>query len=143
MGGRVQSIPPERQLALLGQLLSEGGRSGPSPDRLKAIIDRDLPAALRAPVPDGFPGLWADEQKALREFRSFLLMGPILGKRVVAIGGGFSSGKSSFLNSFLGGESLLPIDTLPTTAVPAYLISGTEEKALRPQPLQREDQPLP
>ncbi|MCI6200082.1 MAG: dynamin family protein [Proteobacteria bacterium] len=129
MGGRVQSIPPERQLALLGQLLSEGGRSGPSPDRLKAIIDRDLPAALRAPVPDGFPGLWADEQKALREFRSFLLMGPILGKRVVAIGGGFSSGKSSFLNSFLGGESLLPIDTLPTTAVPAYLISGTEEKA--------------
>lgn len=56
-------------------------------------------------------------------------MGPILGKRVVAIGGGFSSGKSSFLNSFLGGESLLPIDTLPTTAVPAYLISGTEEKA--------------
>ena len=106
MGGRVQSIPPERQLAPLGQLLSEGGRSGPSPDRLKAIIDRDLPAALRAPVPDGFPGLWADEQKALREFRSFLLMGPILGKRVVAIGGGFSSGKSSFLNSFLGGESL-------------------------------------
>lgn len=42
-------------------------------------------------------------------------------KAVVAIGGKFSSGKSSFINSLLA-EILLPENTVATTSVPTYLV---------------------
>ena len=124
----MKSIPPERKIELLGQLLSaEDGSRGASADRLKDIIEKDLPAALRAPLPPDIIGLYAEQQKTLVEFRSFLERGPVIGKRVVAIGGSFSSGKSTFLNMLLGGPSLLPTDLLRTTAVPSYLVNGADE----------------
>ena len=124
----MKSIPPERKIELLGQLLSaEEGSRGASADRLKDIIEKDLPAALRDPLPPDILGLYAEQQKTLGEFRSFLQRGPVVGKRVVAIGGSFSSGKSTFLNMLLGGPSLLPTDLLRTTAVPSYLINGADE----------------
>lgn len=124
----MKSIPPERKIELLGQLLSaEEGSRGASADRLKDIIEKELSAALRDPVPPDILGLYAEQQKTLGEFRSFLQRGPVVGKRVVAIGGSFSSGKSTFLNMLLGGPSLLPTDLLRTTAVPSYLINGADE----------------
>ena len=124
----MKSIPPERKIELLGQLLSaEEGSRGASADRLKDIIEKELSAALRDPVPPDILGLYAEQQKTLGEFRSFLQRGPVVGKRVVAIGGSFSSGKSTFLNMLLGGPSLLPTDLLRTTAVPSYLIKGDDE----------------
>lgn len=124
----MKSIPPERKIELLGQLLSAGEDSrGASADRLKEIIEKDLPAALRDPLPPDILGLYAGQQKTLGEFRSFLERGPVIGKRVVAIGGSFSSGKSTFLNMLLGGPSLLPTDLLRTTAVPSYLVNGADE----------------
>ncbi|MDY0360420.1 MAG: dynamin family protein [Desulforegulaceae bacterium] len=46
-------------------------------------------------------------------------------KKIIALGGGFSAGKSSFLNSFLGFKSdLLPVDTRPTTSIPTYVVSS-------------------
>ena len=80
----------------MGQLLSaEEGSRGASADRLKDIIEKELSAALRDPVPPDILGLYAEQQKTLGEFRSFLQRGPVVGKRVVAIGGSFSSGKST------------------------------------------------
>jgi len=124
----MKSIPPERKIELLGQLLSAGEDSrGASADRLKEIIEKDLPAALRDPLPPDILGLYAGLQKTLGEFRSFLDRGPVIGKRVVAVGGSFSSGKSTFLNMLLGGPGLLPTDLLRTTAVPSYLVNGADE----------------
>lgn len=45
----------------------------------------------------------------------------------VAVGGMFSSGKSKFLNTILGCESLLPVDTTPTTAIPTYIVKGDKD----------------
>ncbi|GAA7306223.1 hypothetical protein HpM042_11960 [Helicobacter pylori] len=48
-------------------------------------------------------------------------------KNMVAVGGGFSAGKSTFLNHLLGLKLKLPEDTLPTTAIPTYCLKGKKE----------------
>lgn len=47
-------------------------------------------------------------------------------KNIIAIGGGFSSGKSSFINSFFKDDELiLPVGINPVTAIPGYVIYDT------------------
>ncbi|GAA7626068.1 acyl carrier protein [Helicobacter pylori] len=48
-------------------------------------------------------------------------------KTMVAVGGGFSAGKSTFLNNLLGLKLKLPEDTLSTTAIPTYCFKGKKE----------------
>ncbi len=48
-------------------------------------------------------------------------------KSMVAVGGGFSAGKSSFLNHLLGLKLELPKDREPTTAIPTYCLKGKKE----------------
>ncbi|MFP6129152.1 acyl carrier protein [Helicobacter pylori] len=48
-------------------------------------------------------------------------------KTIVAVGGGFSAGKSTFLNNLLGLKLKLPEDTNPTTAIPTYYLKGKRE----------------
>ena len=48
-------------------------------------------------------------------------------KRSIAIGGGFSSGKSAFVNSFIEGyDHLLPERVEPATAIPSFVIANSE-----------------
>ncbi|MGL2677369.1 dynamin family protein [Helicobacter pylori] len=48
-------------------------------------------------------------------------------KTIVAVGGGFSAGKSTFLNQLLGLKLKLPQDMNPTTAIPTYCLKGKKE----------------
>ncbi|MFP6036986.1 dynamin family protein [Helicobacter pylori] len=48
-------------------------------------------------------------------------------KNMVAVGGGFSAGKSTFLNNLLGLKLKLPEDMNPTTAIPTYCSKGKKE----------------
>lgn len=48
-------------------------------------------------------------------------------KSMVAVGGGFSAGKSTFLNNLLGLKLKLPEDIDPTTAIPTYCLKGKKE----------------
>ncbi|WQW37006.1 acyl carrier protein [Helicobacter pylori] len=48
-------------------------------------------------------------------------------KNMVAVGGGFSAGKSTFLNNLLGLKLKLPEDIDPTTAIPTYCLKGKRE----------------
>ncbi len=48
-------------------------------------------------------------------------------KSMVAVGGGFSAGKSTFLNNLLGLKLKLPNDINPTTAIPTYCLKGKKE----------------
>ena len=48
-------------------------------------------------------------------------------KRAIAIGGGFSSGKSAFVNSFIEGyDRLLPERIEPATAIPSFVMASSE-----------------
>ncbi len=48
-------------------------------------------------------------------------------KTMVAVGGGFSVGKSTFLNNLLGLKLKLPEHMDPTTAIPTYCLKGKKE----------------
>ncbi|GAA8347134.1 hypothetical protein KH0155_26280 [Helicobacter pylori] len=48
-------------------------------------------------------------------------------KNMVAVGGGFSASKSSFLNHLLGLNLKLPENLTPTTAIPTYCLKGERE----------------
>lgn len=54
------------------------------------------------------------------------------GKTIVAVAGGFSSGKSSFITSLMKAQDGrgLPVGIKPVTAVPTYVVSGTGEQIL-------------
>ncbi len=48
-------------------------------------------------------------------------------KTMVAVGGGFSAGKSTFLNNLLNLKLKLPEDIKPITAIPTYCLKGKRE----------------
>ncbi len=48
-------------------------------------------------------------------------------KTIVAVGGGFSAGKSTFLNNLLGLKLKLPEHMNPTTAIPTYCLKDKKE----------------
>ena len=92
---------------------------------IEKMITKTLPAELEKNAPPNFPELYFDFKQEYERFKEFILFDGLIGRNVVALGGIFSSGKSSFLNSLLG-EELLPSEVTASTSVPAYLIHDTE-----------------
>ena len=97
--------------------------------RIEAIIQNEIPDALKKNAPEDFYILYTDFKAEYDRFRDFILYDKLIGKNVVALGGGFSSGKSSFLNALMGGRKILPEDLDPSTAVPTYIVRGKEHEA--------------
>lgn len=94
----------------------------------------------------GIPGecaLYNELLLTLSDLHELIEFPYLANKNILAVGGGFSAGKSRFLNSIVGEDLLLPEGIQPTTAIPTYLISGKGEEisALntfnRTQPLDR------
>lgn len=107
---------------------------------IERIISTDIPEALKHNAPMNFPELYFSFKEEYERFKLFLVLGPLIGKRIVALGGGFSSGKSSFINSLLGKITVndkgrerlvrfLPAQTDPTTSVPTYIVNGQTDEA--------------
>lgn len=64
-------------------------------------------------------------EKILDEMKLIANCPPLHSKMVGAIGGGFSSGKSSFINSFMQDNAVeLATGIVPVTAIPSYVICG-------------------
>lgn len=92
---------------------------------IERIIIKELPEALENNAPENFPQLDFDFRREFERFKDFILYDKLIGKNIVALGGGFSSGKSSFMNSLLG-KKILPAAIDPSTSVPAYLVHDDE-----------------
>lgn len=95
---------------------------------VEKIIKRDLPELLKEVAPPNIYELTEDFQAEYEKFKDFIIYESLIGKNVVGLGGGFSSGKSSFLNTIMGAGEILPENINPSTSVPAYLVHGTENK---------------
>lgn len=121
----------EEQIDLLKRIVTPNqGKENLPVDisRVEKIIKEEIPNALEKQAPANFPELYFDFEYVYSRFYDFLLFDKLIGKNVVALGGSFSSGKSSFLNSLMG-KSVLPAKISPSTSVPTYLISGEDINA--------------
>ena len=95
---------------------------------IEKLIFTKLPETLEGYAPVNFPQLYFDFKYEYDRFKEFILYDRLIGKNVVALGGGFSTGKSSFLNSLLGSR-VLPVEISASTSVPAYLVHDGEMSA--------------
>jgi len=76
----------------------------------------------------------AEEAKALlilqdveKRLQDIITFPSIYNKNIVAVGGGFSAGKSEFINSFfMDKEIKLPVGINPVTAIPTYITVGKQ-----------------
>ncbi|MGL2758089.1 dynamin family protein [Helicobacter pylori] len=66
-------------------------------------------------------------QEIKKELQLVVSYPSLFQKTIVAVGGGFSAGKSTFLNNLLGLKLKLPEDIDPTTAIPTYCLKGKKE----------------
>lgn len=66
-------------------------------------------------------------QEIEKELQSVASYPSLFQKSMVAVGGGFNAGKSSFLNHLLGLNLKLPENSTPTTAIPTYCLKGERE----------------
>ena len=97
--------------------------------RLERLIKEKIPATLEKNAPPNFPELYFDFDYLYSKFYDFMLFNQLIGKKIVALGGGFSSGKSTFLNTLLGNAKILPTEIKPSTSAPAYVIKSDSETA--------------
>lgn len=90
------------------------------------IIKRELPELLRKAAPPNVYELTENFNAEYEKFKDFIIYDSLIGKNVIGLGGGFSSGKSSFLNSLMGGGEILPENINPSTSVPSYIVYGEQ-----------------
>lgn len=92
-----------------------------STERIEEIINNEIPEALKKNAPPDYYELYTNFKYSYDYFKNYILYDKLIDKNIVALGGGFSSGKSSFMN-VLNGERALPVGILPTTSVPTYIV---------------------
>lgn len=97
--------------------------------KIDAMINKRIPDVLKKNAPEDFYELYTDFKSEYEKFRDFILYDKLIGKNIVALGGGFSSGKSSFLNALMG-KSVLPADIDPSTSVPTYIVKGEKHEVM-------------
>lgn len=61
-------------------------------------------------------------EKICGKLSEWRMVDVLKGKKIVGLGGKFSSGKSQFINAITGIEDSLPVDQNPTTSVPSYIV---------------------
>lgn len=95
--------------------------------KIEKMINEKIPDTLKKNAPEDFYELYTDFKSEYEKFRDFILYDKLIGKNIVALGGGFSSGKSSFLNALMG-KRVLPADIDPSTSVPTYIVKGEKHE---------------
>lgn len=100
--------------------------------QLEEIIKVKIPETMKGNAPMNYNQLYDDFCSEYDRLKEFILFEPLIGKTVVALGGGFSSGKSTFLNSLMSSYSaetgkkanILPSAINPSTSVPTYIVNS-------------------
>lgn len=91
--------------------------------RLDGLIHRELLELARLGSPDDFADIYLGFTRELARFREFCADPRLAEKTIIAFGGPFSAGKSSLINALIG-KKLLVVEVDPSTALPAYVLSG-------------------
>ena len=76
--------------------------------KIEEIINKKIPDTLKKNAPEDFYELYMDFKSEYEKFRDFILYDKLIGKNIIALGGGFSSGKSSLFVSSTRWQISLP-----------------------------------
>ncbi len=121
---------PEKGLELCAQLIAQSNHSSKEQTLLKQIVncieDEFLSFSKNSSNPVAVE-TYANLQKISRTLSEIVSFPHLEKYNTVAVGGSFSAGKSRFLNTVLGYDSLLPTDTTPTTSIPTYITKGDDD----------------
>ena len=95
------------------------------------LFNEFLDLSISANLPETVT-IYQKLEKIRKIFFKYLNMQDVYGKRLVAVGGGFSAGKSTFINSLVSDylkdiQELLPTATDKTSTVPTFITGGIEE----------------
>lgn len=93
---------------------------------LETLVRQDLVALSRKGCPDNITDIFKAFDNELTRFKAFCEFPELATKSIIGIGGGFSSGKSSFINKLVG-QKCLVVEIDPTTSMPAYVLKGAKE----------------
>ncbi len=115
-------------IQLVGGITSADYGAAASPDveryfrEFEALLEDDY---RRFASEENYPqeaDAYADLRDMFDEMSEIRLAPRLASRNICAVAGGFSSGKSSFLNALIGGdEEILPTQITPTTAIPTYI----------------------
>lgn len=122
----------EERYNLVSSAISARGDATPKYQALSAILEREfLPFANSINVLKGEAEAIIRMRGVVDQLRVIESMSKFMDKTVIALSGGFSSGKSSFINSMLSGDTIeLPVGLERMTAIPTYVGHGDETRIL-------------
>ncbi|WP_217511142.1 dynamin family protein [Vibrio metschnikovii] len=95
--------------------------------KLESLINHDLITLSRQGCPDNITDILRSFDHELTRFRQFCEFPQLATKSIIGIGGGFSTGKSSFINKLIG-KKCLAVEVDPTTSLPAYVMKSEQEQ---------------
>lgn len=95
--------------------------------QLEDLINHDFIELTRQGCPDNIADILKAFNNELVRFRQFCEFPALATKSIVGIGGGFSAGKSSFINKLIN-KKCLAVEIDPTTSMPAYVLHAPQEE---------------
>ncbi|GKQ66637.1 GTPase [Aeromonas caviae] len=123
-----QHLSLTEKFTLVSKVLAQQPPFNESLARFDDLINHDyMKFASRESSLAGEAQALLDMQAILAEMRMLNNFPSIVGKTILSVAGGFSSGKSAFLNSFIRDESVqLATGINPVTVVPSYVVCSEE-----------------
>ncbi|MFJ4444068.1 dynamin family protein [Pseudomonas sp. NPDC089422] len=125
-----QHLSLTEKFSLVSRVLAQQPPVNEELDRFAELINNDYMAfAVRESSLAGEAQAVLDMQAILAELRMLNNFPSIAGKTILSIAGGFSSGKSAFINSFIKDSSVrLATGINPVTVVPSYVVCSEETR---------------
>ena len=122
---------PAKGLELITHLVAHPptGKTGSQWTQLECLHKLIHSSYVNLAARDNYPAealAYRDLQTLEASLEDMVIFPDLANKTVIGVGGGFSAGKSRFLNTLVG-TMLLPEALEPTTAIPTFLTGGTSE----------------
>lgn len=116
---------PEKGIGLIKSLLLREKKEDEHTEFDEVLSDKIFPVLAELDLEDELE-IYKELIKIRDKVREQQKIKLLAGKKVLGIGGRFSSGKSCFINSITNAE--LPVGQRPTTSIATYIVNAKEKK---------------
>lgn len=114
-------------LEFFSKITTDNNNTDLSPEliKLQKLINQDIINFLKQDSPINSSQLYFEFKYQYERIVEHMRFKDINGMQIISLGGSFSSGKSTFVNTLLK-KPLLPAEITATTSVPTYIIAGDD-----------------